>query len=174
MSQANYDHVLGLRATRNFQDKPLADDDLDAVLEAARWTGSAKNVQGWAFVVVEGDDLSALAEAGSYTTPITNSAATIALIRTPEGIDFDIGRVAQNIMLGAAAIGVASCPITLHDEEVAHKVLGLPEGFHCRYAVALGYPDQPKEEAGRAKMRTGGWGGRKSRQDIVHKGRFGS
>ncbi|NIR39418.1 MAG: nitroreductase, partial [Actinobacteria bacterium] len=74
-----------------------------AVLEAARWTGSSKNVQGWEFIVVVGDRLEVLASAGKFTDPVRNSTATIALVSTPEGNEFDIGRVAQNIMLAAAA-----------------------------------------------------------------------
>ena len=42
-----YRTILGLRAIREFRDDPLEQEDLDRVLEAARWTGSAKNLQNW-------------------------------------------------------------------------------------------------------------------------------
>jgi nitroreductase len=35
-----------------------------------------------------------------------------------------MGRVSQNMMLAAAALGVGSCPITLHRHDDARAVLG--------------------------------------------------
>ncbi len=169
-----YDRVVGLRVVRAYTDEPIAEEDLDAILEAARWTGSSKNVQGWEFVVVEGDQLDVLASAGKFTDPVRNSAATVALVMTPEGNGFDIGRAAQNVMLGAAALGIGSCPITLHHETRAVEVLGLPDGYECRYAVALGHPYLEGEERLRQARRAGGMGGRKGLGDLVHRQRYGS
>ncbi|MCE2530836.1 MAG: nitroreductase family protein, partial [Acidimicrobiia bacterium] len=42
-----YDSILRLRAIRNYADRPVEPEDLRRVLEAARWTGSAKNRQNW-------------------------------------------------------------------------------------------------------------------------------
>jgi nitroreductase len=135
-----YDLILKLRAIRDFKSEPLSDEDLAAILEAARWTGSSKNRQDWSFVVVTGDRLQGLAEHGDFTDPVRRSAATIVLVKEEGGNMFDIGRVAQNIMLAAKAIGVASCPITLHRSAEAREFLGAPDGVVTGYAIALGYP----------------------------------
>jgi len=148
----SYDFILKLRAIRSYQPTPLSDEDLDAVLEAARWTGSSKNRQDWSFIVVTGDRLQGLAEHGDFTDPVRASAATIVLVKEEGGNMFDIGRAAQNMMLAAKAIGVASCPITLHRSAQARDFLGAPEGTETRYAVALGYPgpdSQPRRFGGR-------------------------
>ena len=111
-----YSAVKGLRASRNFTSQAISTEDLAAILEAARWTGSSKNTQRWQFVVVQGPDgIEDLATAGSFTRAIRNAPVTIALVKLPEGNDFDIGRAAQNIMLAADALGIGSCPITLHN-----------------------------------------------------------
>jgi nitroreductase len=155
-----YQFILGQRAIRDYQDGPLDPDDLDAILEAARWTGSSKNRQDWSFVVVNDPDrLQGLAEHGDFTQPVRDSAATIVLVKEPGGNMFDIGRVAQNIMLAARAVGVASCPITLHRNDEAESFLGLGEDQVAMYAVALGYP------AADAKPRK--FGGRKDRKALV-------
>jgi nitroreductase len=149
----NYDFVKGLRAIRDYEREPLSNDDLGAILEAGRWTGSSKNQQSWSFIAVtDPDRIQRLAEHGDFTQPIRDSAATIVLVREPGGNDFDIGRAAQSVMLAAKAIGVASCPITLHRERDAAAFLGIPEGAAARYAVALGYPAetaQPRRFGGR-------------------------
>ena len=136
-----YREILGLRAIRAYRDEPISADDLGAILEAARWTGSSKNRQRWSFIVVRDPDQKArLAACGDFTDPIRAAPATLALVQESSGSSFDIGRAAQNVMLAADAIGVASCPITLHRDADARAVLGLPAGARCRYAIALGYP----------------------------------
>lgn len=148
-----YDFLLELRAIRDYKPEPLSDKDLEAILEVGRWTGSSKNRQSWTFIAVtDPDRIRGLAEHGDFTQPVRDSAATIVLVQEPEGYEFDIGRAAQNMMLAANAIGVASCPITLHRDRDAADFLGVPDGATARYAIALGYPTedaQPRKFGGR-------------------------
>lgn len=159
-----YDFVVGLRAIRDYRDDDLSTEDLTAILEAGRWTGSSKNRQNWSFVVITGDRLGGLAECGSFTQPVRDSAATIVLVQEPGGNMFDIGRAAQNIMLAAKARGVASCPITLHRDDKAREFIEAPADRLVRYAVALGYPTDS------AKPRKSG--GRKDASDIIKHDRY--
>jgi len=163
----NYDFVLSLRAIRGYGEQPISSEHMAAILEAARWTGSSKNKQNWAFVVVtEREQLERVAACGRFTDPVRNSAATIVIVEEPGGNEFDSGRVAQNIMLAAKAVGVASCPITLHHRERAGAVVDLGEGRTCHYAVALGYPLPGAEPAV--------LGGRKPLAELVHWQSYGS
>ena len=160
-----YDDILALRAIRQFEDRAIGADDMDAVLEAARWTGSSKNRQNWSFIVVDDPAQKALlCEAGDFMTPVANAPAAICLVQEPEGYEFDTGRLAQNIMLAADAVGLATCPVTLHREEVAADVLALPDDRRCRYAIAIGYPGVSAE--------SGRMGGRKPIADLVHRNRY--
>jgi nitroreductase len=157
-----YSEIISLRAIRDYQDRQLSPEDLERILEAARWTGSSKNLQNWSWVVLQDPAHRALlAECGDFTTPVRNAPTVVCLVQEPDGYEFDTGRLAQNIMLAAAAIGVASCPITLHREELASEVLGLPKGRRCRYAITLGYP-----APGAAPRK---FGGRKSMGDLTHR-----
>lgn len=169
-SEETYRRILGLRAVRSFHSGPIPDEVLAQILEAGRWTGSAKNIQNWAMVVVRDPEvLSDVMAAGSFTRPLAGAAVTIVLVRLPGAYGFDIGRLAQNIMLGAAAVGVASVPITLHDEDAARRALGVPADHGCRYAIGLGYPD---EEAHSQARRSSTFGGRKPLSEIVHQDHF--
>jgi nitroreductase len=170
MDDSAYRTIKGLRAVRHYQPRPLAPEDLAAILEAGRWTGSSKNVQGWVFVVCEEvADREALATAGDYTDPIRNAAAAVALVKTAAGNDFDIGRAAQNLMLAATTRGVASCPVTLHHTDTARSVLGLGPDEECRYAIALGYPDREADAAARANRRRSGLGGRRPAETVIRR-----
>ena len=162
---STYERILKLRAVREFEERQVSDDDLHKILQAARWTGSSKNSQNWSFVVVTDPDQKAkLATTGSYTRPISNAPMAIAIVEEPGGYEFDSGRVAQNIMLAADAIGVATCPITLHRDAQAAEVLGLPAGRRARYAIAVGY-----KAADTAPSR---FGGRKPLDELVHEDRY--
>jgi nitroreductase len=156
----NYDFIMNLRAIRDYKPDPLSNEDLGAILEAGRWTGSSKNRQSWSFIAVtDPERIQSLAEHGDFTQPVRDSVATIVLVQEPGGNMFDIGRAAQNMMLAAKAIGVASCPITLPREKGTASLLGVPDGAVARYAISLGYP------ADDAKPRK--FGGRKPAARVV-------
>jgi len=163
---ALFDHILALRAIRSYADRPVDPAHVECLVEAARWTGSSKNRQNWSFILLDDpDQKAALASAGDFTDPMRNAPLAIALVQEPEGYEFDTGRVAQNIMLAADALGIATCPITLHRDDRAAEVLGLPEGRRCRYAIAVGYPT---EDAAPGKM-----GGRKPVAELLHRNSYG-
>lgn len=168
-----YRHVVGLRAVRRFRTAAVPNDDIIAILEAGRWTGSARNRQAWAFVVMStADEVARLAEAGLPGSPLTRASLAIALVQLPNGNDFDMGRAAQNMMLAAAARGIGSCPVTLRDQQLAVEVLQLPEGHVARRAIAFGYPDDRAEAMDRAERRVGGGTGRRPLDLLVHYGRL--
>lgn len=165
MSQEVYDFIISQRAIRSYRDEPLFDAHLDAILEAARWTGSSKNHQAWSFIIVtDPERLQRLADCGDFTDPVRNSAATIVIVQEPDGYEFDSGRAAQNIMLAARTQDVASCPVTFHRDRDAAALLGVPDDRRTRYGVALGYPS---ESAGPADF-----GGRKPADQIIHWERY--
>lgn len=160
-----YQRILGLRAIRSFDPRPIEPSELDAVLEAARWTGSSKNRQAWSLVVVtDPAQRAALAGCGDFTEPVLAAPITVALVQEPTGNDFDIGRLAQNIMLAADALGLVSCPVTLHRNAQAASVLGIPTTAKVRYAITLGYPGTNPAPAR--------YGGRKPIEELVHRDRY--
>lgn len=168
-----YRAVRALRVVRGFSPEPIDPGTLEEILDAGRWTGSSKNVQGWVLVVVTGpEELRAVASAGRFTQPIVDSPVTVCLVQTESGNPFDIGRLAQNLMLAAAARGVGSCPVTLHDDARAAEVLNLPDGYECRYAVALGHADPAAEAAQRRERRARGTAGRKPPDEVIRRGPF--
>jgi nitroreductase len=165
-----YDAVLGLRVVRKYLPEPVSAEDANAILEAGRWTGSAKNRQDWLFLVVDDPDQQArLAECGQFSQPLRDARFIVVPVRTPGGYEFDIGRVSQNMMLAAAARGVGSCPITLHDDSCSSAVLALPPDHQARYALCFGYPDEEAEAELRASR---SMGGRKPLDELIVRNRF--
>jgi nitroreductase len=170
--------ILGKRDTRRFAPKPIPDDVLDRLVQAARMAGSAKAAEPVRLILVrDQSQKDRLAECGNFTPHIPTCAVAAVFVLVPEaGVvgapfaifrgPFDAGRAAQNLMLAAWAEGIASCPASMHHAEKAAEVLALPEGHVVANVIALGYPAEEKDpvQGTRPRMPT---------TDYVHHDRWG-
>lgn len=147
-----WDAIRSRRNVRSYEERPIEDDALERILEAARRTPSSSNKQRWDFVVVRDKDrLQRLSDVWRGARHIPGSAATIALVgpdpddqQTRESIAYDMGQVTMSIMLAAADLGVGSGHSSAHDVELGREVLELPEGQRIWWLIGLGYPsDRP-------------------------------
>ncbi len=167
--------IRTLRVIRAYEPRPLTEDEVRAIADAARKTGSSKNTQLWDFVTVrDPESLKRLSGVTIYAKHLPYAGAAIALIvdaPAPEharSVLWDLGRAAQNITLAAWDMGIGSCPITVNDFDLAADVLGLPVDKQCQYIIALGWPTDPDD-----LTRPSQSGGRKSYQEVVHEERWG-
>ena len=137
-----YECVISKRDTRAYLDKPIEEEDLRRVLQAGRMAGSSKNTQPTRLVVVtDRKRREEVAACAKFSQHLPAAAAGIAICLPSTGSDFDAGRAAQNMMLAAWSLGIASCPCSMHDQECVKKSLGLPEDYRVVVVLALGYPD---------------------------------
>jgi nitroreductase len=147
-SQERISFLRSLRAIRQFRPDPVPQEVIDAVLEVARWSGSAINRQPWELIVIrKSETLRALASAEGYTQHLANAPSAIVLVMAGEQATqetYDEGRLSERIMLAAAAYGLGSCIGWFIDNGVAtaKNLLGIPEGRTVRTAISLGYPDE--------------------------------
>jgi len=136
-----YRCIVTKRDTRVYADKPIPPEALQRILQAGRMAGSAKNSQLWRFVLLEERaKKEELATCGQFAGHLPSAAAAVAIVMPKGGYDLDAGRAAQNMMLAAHAEGIASCPVSMHDQDCARRVLGLPEGHRVSIVILFGYP----------------------------------
>lgn len=147
--QTILDAMNKVRQTRIYLDKPVAQDDLDTLLEVAQWTGSARNTQPWHFIVVtENETLVKLAALRSNIDWLAHVPAAIALVF--DGHDtvlesFDEGRIFERLAIGARLLGLgAGTAWFLGDaeEKTAKELLGVPQDRTLHSMVAVGYVDK--------------------------------
>jgi len=156
------------RAVRKFQDKPLPEDAIHAILNAGRRAQSSKNEQGWQFIAIRAKAiLKALSETGTYAGHLAGAALGVAILTPdPQGkfqIMFDAGQAAAYMQLLAWELGVGSCLASIYEHEKAREILGFPPEWHLRIALSFGYPaDEEKLTAAPKK------GGRRALEEIVH------
>lgn len=158
-----------IRVIREFDGKPLAEDELKRIVHAGRRAGSSKNLQRWAFVLVrDRSRLEKLGDSGPWAGHVKGAAAAIALVTPspeehPLSLMFDLGRAAQNMVLAAWDLGIGSAPATVYEHDLVRAVLSLPSDHHCEYILSFGYPADPSELS--APKRAGGRG---SASEILH------
>jgi nitroreductase len=163
--------IDSIRVVREFAARLLPRDHLMRIVDAGRRTGSSKNLQRWAFVVVQDRDrLEQLARAGQWAGHIRGAAAAIALVTPdPKGPDqplsvmWDLGRAAQDMVLAAWDLGIASAPATVYDHDLVRTLLQLPADQHCEYILAFGYPADDSELSAPKRG-----GGRRSLEEVLH------
>jgi nitroreductase len=143
-----YHAIVSKRDTRSFTAEPVAEEDLTRILQAGRMAGSAKNQQLNRIVVVtDADDRKRLGECGKFADWVPSVPVLLAIVVPKEGGKaFDIGRMAQNMMVAANALGLASCPVTFHNEDCVRELLGFPDDHEAPMGVGIGHPAPPKEK----------------------------
>ena len=158
-----------IRVIREFDGKPLEEDELKKIVNAGRRAGSSKNLQRWAFVLVrDRDRLVKLGDSGPWAGHVKGAAAAIALVTPspeehPLSLMFDLGRAAQNMVLAAWDLGIGSAPATVYEHDLVRGILKLPADHHCEYILSFGYPADPSELIAPKRA-----GGRVSRSEILH------
>jgi nitroreductase len=166
--------IRGVRVIRDYSPQVLTEDEVRAIADTARKTGSSKNTQRWDFVTIrDRESLRRLSGVTIYAKHLPSAGAAIALVVPAPNPDharsvlWDLGRAAQNIILAAWAMGIGSCPITVQDFDLAADVLGLPADRQCQYIVALGWPADPGDMTRPPRA-----GGRKAYDEVVHAERW--
>lgn len=152
-----YPTIISKRDTRRFSERPIAEETLRRLVQAARMAGSAKAAEPVRLVLVqEQSQKDRLAECGNFTPHVRTCQVAVVFVLVPEaGVvgapfaifrgPFDAGRAAQNLMLAAWDEGIASCPASMHNADAAAEVLGLPEGHVVANVIALGYPAEERD-----------------------------
>ena len=157
--------LLRVRQVREFTDEPIAPELIDAIADAARWSGSSQNTQPWRFVIVRSADvLREIATAGKPQTRSLESATAAIAIVMPDDSGravshaFDEGRAAERILAAASILGLGAGIAWIRPEAraVVTERLGLPSGRFVRTMVSLGHPTaaalRPKADRGEARL----------------------
>lgn len=144
------------RSVRAFRREPVPRHLLEQVLEAARWSPSAGNLQAWEIAVVSDPAVRRrLAHAAYGQEFLAEAPHVLAVSALPERSAVRYGRrgrelyclqdatlAAGYLLLAAAALGLATCWVGAFAEEEVRRLLGLTPEHRPIALIALGYPDE--------------------------------
>lgn len=168
-----WEAITARRNVRTFTDQALPAEALERILEAGWRTPSSRNWQPWDFVVVtDRAQLQELSKVWEYGGHIAGAAAAVGLViddfQDPterEIAAYDLGQASMQMMIAAADLGIGSGHSAVADQELARRLLGLPQGKILKYVIDFGYPgDRPLKPIRRPN--------RRPYEEVVHRGRL--
>lgn len=151
-----YDVICQRRSIRRFQGKPLPEDVLMKLVNAARFAPSGANVQPCEYIIVDSsrlaDELFPCLQWAGYISPQGNPPADekpvayiIVLInmnRKKKGGEVDAAAAIENILLAAWEEGIGSCWLGRINHKQIKKIFRIPHHLKLTSVVALGYMNE--------------------------------
>ena len=132
----------------------VSDDEIAALLEAARWAPSAGNSQPWAFIVARrGDDTHArliryLAGSSARWAPDASLLVGNLAHRYVEETEweysefslYDLGQAVAHMTIQGQALGLAARQFRAFDQQALHAEFGIPPHWQLSTITAFGLP----------------------------------
>lgn len=146
-------------SVREYSARPVAEETLKKILQAARLAPSAVNYQPRHFVVITDQGLKEeIAQA--YSADWFKKAPVVIVAlgdheqawQRKDGkdhCDIDVAIAVDHLMLAATSLGLGTCWVCSFDAKRVHSILDLPAHLEAVALIPLGYPahDQiPKKE----------------------------
>jgi len=140
-----------------FADRPVADDDLRSLFEAARWAPSSYNEQPWSYIVATKANpeefkrlLSCLVEgnqAWAKAAPVLALGCTsLTFVRNGKpnaAAIHDLGLASANLVLEAMARGLFVHQMIGILPDKAREIYRIPEDVQPKTGLAIGYAGDP-------------------------------
>ncbi|MAF99020.1 MAG: nitroreductase family protein [Nanoarchaeota archaeon] len=144
--------IKSRRNVKDFTPQFVDWDSISKIIDAGRHAPSAGNVQNWKFVVV--NDIGKkqqIAEACLQQYEITKAAAHIVILGETEKMTRYYGSrgelytiqgcaaAAQNMMIEAQSLGLATGWVGAFDESHMQKILGVPNDVSVQVVITVGH-----------------------------------
>lgn len=147
------------RSVRKYDSKPISDEALRQIVEAARLAPSSNNTQPWRFIAVtDAKTREALSEATPTGVPasarfIAKAPLILVCCAKPHlllhraagglGKDYhavDVAIAVEHLVLAATALGIGTCWVGWFSEKKVREILEIPSSVKVVALIPLGYP----------------------------------
>ena len=145
---------------RSYLDKPIEQDKLEQLFEAARLAPSAKNLQDWRFVIVTDKEKKwKLAQAANHQMFLAQAGVIIVGCSTCKEVmrcgqrvgPIDVAIALEHISLQAAELGLGTCWIGSFYPEKVRDIVEIPQVIDIVELMAVGYPADARKEPSRVE-----------------------
>ncbi len=144
------------RVTRSFTDRPVSREDIELILESARWAPSGGNRRLNVYIVLQNPaTIRKLRAIAPGMLPVPRAIILICLdTAKAEALGFryreqasayvDLGTALENMLLTAHVLGLGTCPMMSFHRPAAQLLLDLPTALVPEVMVLLGEPIHPR------------------------------
>ncbi len=149
------DAIRNRRSVRAYEPRPVPEESLTRILEAARLAPSASNRQEYKLVVVrDARTREKLVDAAAGQRFVGEAPVVIAAVSlAPEQVmrsevptyAVDVAIAVDHMTLAAVEEGLGTCWIGAFSQDKVKRLLGIPEGYKVVALLPLGFPaDRPR------------------------------
>lgn len=155
--------IVSRRSVRQYNDREVEKDKIEAMIYAAIWAPNAGNFQVLRFVVVR--DKGTLERVKMFSPGMPRTAPCVIAICADLGeaekrggefakkiVPFDAAFAAQNMLLKAHHLGLGTCVIKSYNEKSINRILKLPGEVTALMLVTVGYYDTAPEAPERKNL----------------------
>jgi len=142
------------RSIRSFTSEDVSDEEIEKILEAARWAPSAGNIQPWEFIVVRNPETKReIARAALNQTFIEEAPVVIVVCADESRSSWvygsrgatlyciqDTAAATENMLLAVCALGLGACWVGAFREDEIKRILKIPRGLRPVAIVPIGHP----------------------------------
>jgi nitroreductase len=150
------------RSVRQFQDRPVPEENVAAIIAAAMTAPSAGNQQPWHFVVIsDREKLNQIPSFHPHSGMVAQAPVAILVCGDPQGApwpDFwtqDCSAAVQNLLLAARDLGLGTVWAGVYpvEERMAgfRRLFAVPEQVYPFALIPVGWPKLPFAAANRFK-----------------------
>jgi len=170
---------------RSFSDRAVTEQELELVLEAARWAPSSMNEQPWRFLVTRhgGEGHAELLASLSPSNAVWADKAPVLILNmahrslSRNGKEnfharHDLGAAIAQLTAQATALGLGLHQLGGFHAEVARASFNIPDEFDLVSVIALGFPGGPEQLSAELLERELHRTPRKPLSELVYKGKF--
>ena len=154
--------IQNRRSIRKYSGKPVEDEKIEKVLEAARLSPSASNLQNWKLIVVrDPGKISRMMEAAGHQPFVGQAPVILVACGTDPDSTMKCGQYKHSIDLSIATAymvleaveqGLGTCWLGRFDEDMVKEVLDIPDGVRVVAVTPLGYADESPGPRPRKKL----------------------
>ena len=154
------------RSTRKFENRPVEEEKIEKILQAALMAPSSKRSTPWHFVVVDEKEkmekMAVSREMGSKFLENAPLAIVVLAEETKSDVWVEDASIAAILMqLEVEDLGLGSCWIqvrgrrkdeTITTENYLRELLNVPAGLKIECIIAIGYKDEEKKPFDESKL----------------------
>ncbi|WP_077368160.1 nitroreductase family protein [Anaerosalibacter sp. Marseille-P3206] len=154
--------IKGRRSIRKYSSEPVEDEKLLKVLEAARLSPSARNVQEWKFIVVKDQETREKLTNEAICQPFVGEAPIILVCcgKETSGLmkcgqpryTIDVSIATAYMVLEAYELGLGTCWLGSFDENKVKEILDIPQEVRVVAMTPLGYPSESPTQRPRKSL----------------------
>lgn len=144
--------IKNRRSIRKYNDVPVSEEDIRAIIDAAIHAPSACNLQLWKFIVI--NDTSVIRniyeKGGASFLKSVHQAIVVAYDNQTDNLEYkdyieSAAAAIQNMLLKSTELGIGTCWVNnLPNKNVLRRILKIPRWYDPIALVSIGhYSDEP-------------------------------